>query len=482
MLHLKNIIRQLSKEDFQVIANKLISGKAEKSLSLLNFYKAGILTEDEIIKNLEVNSNGFYVLKHRLFEKIQEFLQVASAGSLTAILQQVVTIPNLVFSTDRKIATAILKKLEKELIENDMPHELTSVYGALKKIHSHSDKYFEYSQCYNKHIAYTFALEKAEDLLYEFVKKFAEYYSSRDHSVLSVLPLLKKEMFNTCALYKSHRLTVYQNLMNISMAIFLPVSDITSDDKPIEDLLDETESILLSHSKDPVYHYLNIVLNFLAYEYYHKHKLHKKEMQYFELMNSRLPSFLYFNHTCFCSKFLITKMETYLFLNKESSLKEENVLWLDKYQPEPSDAPNYINYVKYLAASAYYSGKYIEASKYLSDLLNDVSFKHYPHSEIEIKLFLTLTYSLNNKYDLAWNLLRSAIRKIDEYNGDGSYENAGIFAKMLKLQMSSNKGDLSVKLRPLKNQFELLNQGNKRLLEYIRLDEKLMQVLSKPVK
>ncbi len=205
-------------------------------------------------------------------------------------------------------------------------------------------------------------------------------------------------------------------------------------------------------------------------------------MQYFELLNNQFPSFFYHNHTCFCSKFLISKLETYIFQNKEETLYEENKKIFEMYRPEKSDIPNYVNYMKYCAASSFYSQKYSEAAKTLSELINEVGFLHYPHSEIEVKLFLVLAYSMCNKYEVAWNILRSATRKISELNDDLSYENAKIFAKILAVQLGSNKGDLTKKLIPLRNQFELLNQGNKRMLEFLKLDDKLISTLAKAVK
>lgn len=482
MLYLKNILQQLDKDDFEKISDKLKKYKAEKYLSLLNFYREDGISDEDIQKKLEINSNAFYVLKSRLFEKVQEHLRESSQAELSRSLKKLVAIPNLIFNTERNTAAAILTKLEKDLIENDMPNELTNVYAALKKIHIHSDKYYEYSQLYNRHIAYTLALNKAEDLLSDFTKKLGEYFVSRNESLLAVFPLLKKEIANINALYQSHHLKVYQNIIDISIALFLPIPEVVKDDKPVEDILDETETILSAYPNDYNYRFLRITLNFLSYEYYHKHKLNKKEMQYFELLNNQFPSFFYHNHTCFCSKFLISKLETYIFQNKEETLYEENKKIFEMYRPEKSDIPNYVNYMKYCAASSFYSQKYSEAAKTLSELINEVGFLHYPHSEIEVKLFLVLAYSMCNKYEVAWNILRSATRKISELNDDLSYENAKIFAKILAVQLGSNKGDLTKKLIPLRNQFELLNQGNKRMLEFLKLDDKLISTLAKAVK
>lgn len=484
MLQLKNILRQLNGSDFKQISDNLKKSKADKFLALLTYYKDDSLPDEEIQKKLDLNPNAFYVLKSRLFDKVQHYLRESSQGALTDTFKKLVTIPNLVFNTEKSIAAAILTRLEEDLIENDMPNELTSVYSALKKIHLHSDKYYEYTQRYNKHVAYTLALNKAEDLLCDFTRRLGEYYASRNEQMLPIFSVLKKEMGNLNNLYKSHHLRVYQNILDVSCSLFFPETEITTEDRPAEDLLNETENILSQYPKDSGYQYLRFTLNFLFYEYYHKYKLLKKELQYFELINSQLPVFFYHNHTCFSSKFLVSKIQTSLDLRTQSELYDECTRLTKSYSPDKNDIPGYINHSKYAAASAFYAKKYAEAAKTLTSLINEIGFKHYPHAEIEIKLFLTLCYSMHNKYEVAWNIFRSVSRKITELNADGSYENAKTFAKLLNLQLGSNSGkeNTSAKIHALWKQFTLLNQGDKQMLDFLRLDEKLTEQLAKPLK
>ncbi|MBN4062193.1 MAG: hypothetical protein COA57_06600 [Flavobacteriales bacterium] len=482
MLQIKEIIQRLNEDDYSSIAENLEKNKAEKYHSLLSLYRENNHTDGEIINRLGVTSNAFYVLKSRLHEKIQQHLLDNMDAPRTEIIRKIVSIPNLIYENDRNFALAILYKLEKDLIDYDMPGELTAVYRALKKLHLHSDKYYHYSQLYNKHVAYTLAIDKAEDLLAEFNKKIGEYYVTRNEELLEIFPLIKKEMENICRLNQSHHLEVYLNLVNASIAIILDLPEAVKDDPPVEDLLDKTEEIISKYPKDINYTHLNKVNHFLAFEYYHKLKLDKKASQYFELINGEIPNFLHCNHLCFSSKLLISKLEHYIRFEKEKELCAQNEVLFEKHEPEKSDVPNYINWVKYVAASAYYADDYKKCTNLLSDLLNEIGFKHYAHSEIEIKLFLALTYSLCNKYDLAWRTLTSCSRKIREMNKNMSYENAVFFAKMLRLQTSTHPKNIEEKLIGLKNNFELINQGNKRMLEFIKMDDSFIKKLAKSVK
>ena len=68
-----------------------------------------------------------------------------------------------------------------------------------------------------------------------------------------------------------------------------------------------------------------------------------------------------------------------------------------------------------------------------------------------------------------------------ELNKDMSYENALVFGNILKLSTSS-KSDTVQKISQQGKKFELLNQGPKRMLEFLKLDEAFYATLAKPIK
>jgi tetratricopeptide (TPR) repeat protein len=289
-------------------------------------------------------------------------------------------------------------------------------------------------------------------------------------------------MAHICNLYESHHLQVYKAIVDVTFALYIPNSDALKDDEPVEDVLAKMEKIFTTYSKDTNYQHLQLVFNNLAFEYYHKLNLPKKEARYFDEVDKKLTSFLLFNHCCFTTKFLISKIERYVELGIEGELYEQNQKLLPNYEPDKNDIPNYINFSKYMATSAFYAKKYQEAVQILNNLINDISFKNYPHSEIEVKLLLALNYSMINKYDPATSLLRSVTRKIREIDDEMGYENALIFYKILSLQMSSSARQVDQKIGQLFSKFELLNQKSNRMLEYIKVDEAFIKALSQVVK
>jgi tetratricopeptide (TPR) repeat protein len=264
--------------------------------------------------------------------------------------------------------------------------------------------------------------------------------------------------------------------------LFVPNTEAIKDDEPIEDMLASFEKIITTYSKDTNYQHLQLVYNFLAFEYYHKLNLPKKEARFFDVIDKKLQSFLLFNHCCFTTKFLISKLERSIEIGTEAELYDLNKQALANYEPDKNDIPNYINYSKYIATCAFYAKRYPEAVQILNTLVNDISFKNYPHSEIEVKLLLALCYSMINKYDPATSLLRSVTRKIRELDDEMGYENALLFYKILSLQMSSSARQVDQKISQLFSKFELINQKENRMLEYIKIDEHFIKALSQVVK
>lgn len=481
MLNIKNIVAQLKEEDYKDFAQTLIKSKAEKLHTLLQLLRDNSKTEEKIMEELKVNASAFYTLKSRLNDKLQEFMMERMEGPKLELLRKVAHIPTLIFSTDKDVAISVLTKLEEGLIKNDMPNELILVYNALKKLHLHSGKYYEYTQSYNRHIAYMLAINKVEDLLIDFNKKLSDYLLSRDKSLIEILSLIKQQVANTCELYESHHLYVYRSIVDISLALFLPHHNLSEKDEPVEDVLAKVNEIMKDNPTDQNYRYLNLVFRFLSFEYYHQHKIPKKEKEHFDIVNENLFSFLLYNFTTFPACFLISKIQRYAALNKLNDLYEENKSLNEKLKPDKNDLPNYIFISKYLSLSAFYASKYEEAIDKLNDLKNSASFINYPHEDFEIKLLLALFYSFVNEYDLAENNLRSVERKARELT-DRNYENIFTFIKLLRLPMKSKTKDIEEKMREQLKLFEFQNQGEYKILECLKWNDKMIARLSTLIK
>ncbi|MBS1542008.1 MAG: hypothetical protein JST14_00100, partial [Bacteroidetes bacterium] len=180
MAKLKNIIKQLSEKDYNAIYDSLVNGNAEKSAYLLKAMRERQLSEAKVMVELEINANAYYTMRSRLSQKIEEYLVQQMESPRTDLLRKVANINEVFFTKKKTIAIAMLRKLEKELIEADLVGELPTIYKLLKKLHIHSPDYFTFSQLYNRHVAYMLAVDKAEDVLADYFKKYGNYFLSGD--------------------------------------------------------------------------------------------------------------------------------------------------------------------------------------------------------------------------------------------------------------------------------------------------------------
>jgi len=478
MAKLKNIIKQLSEEDFQSIQDSLMASNAEKSAYLLKSMREKHLSDNKIMMELEVNTNAYYTLRSRLNQKIEEYLLQQMESPRADILKKVATITEIIFTKKSAIAIATLKKLEKELLNYDLSNELTVVYKWLKKLHINSPDYFNYSQLYNKHVAYMLAVDKAEDLLSKYFTKYGTYGLSGDETDKLELTLLSKEMNNVCALYKSHRLYVYQCCLSIFHRLFVEKGESMDDSEPIEDLLDNVENIFDTYHLDSIYYHLNLVFEFLKLEYYNHYKVYRKAENYFEEINDAASNLLsnYSLYT-FPAQFLITKLKRHLRIGDEMTLYEENEGLFHDFEFNKNDVPKYIVYVTYRALGCYYAGKYDEAARWINNMLNEVSLKKYPYYQLEIKTVLALQYCLLDDYDLFTQLINSIHRQI-RLLGKGNCDHIHILSKILKISISENKKNKAFKISNLVKNFEPKEKDYFAPTFLIRMDEKFVENLS----
>lgn len=439
MSKLKNIILQLSDEDCDTIYNALMDSGADKSAYLLKFLKDKKFSDNQIMKELDVNPNAYYTLRSRLNEKIEEYLVEQMESPRTDLLKKIASIHEIIFTKKRPIAIATLKKLEKDLIEYDLSNELIFVYKTLKKLHINSEEHYHYSKLYNTHVAYTLAVDKAENILAEYFQKFGVYFISGDEMVKMQINYLKNEMGNVCKLYESHRLFIYQSCMLIFHRLFMESEEeMDYDAEPLEDIIAEAENIFDTYAKDPTYYHLRLVFEFLKLEYYTVHKVYRKAEKFYESVNDQVGLFLAnYNLYTFPALFLLTKLDRQIRMDKTEELYETNNFLFQDFEADKNDVPNYIIYWIYRTIACFYNRKYDEASKNLNNLLNELSLKKYPRIQLEIKTLLVMQYCFMGDEDL-FNQLMNSIQRQIRILGREECDHIINITKMLKVAMSDS--------------------------------------------
>ncbi|HNP94312.1 MAG TPA: hypothetical protein PKJ63_01740, partial [Cyclobacteriaceae bacterium] len=323
---------------------------------------------------------------------------------------------------------------------------------------------------------YMLAVDKAEDLLAEYFKKYGSYLLSGDETEKMGLVLLMKEMQNVAHLYESHRLYVYQSCMLIHHRLFVETED-SLEGESIEDIFDHVQKIFDNYNLDPLYYHLNLVFEFLKLEYYNHYKVYRQAEKYFEEVNDAIANLLVnYPHYTFPAQVLVSKIERSLRLGTENELYAENESLFIDFEPDTLDVPRHTVFTMYRALSSYYVGKYEESAKIINTLLNEVSLKKYPFAQMEVKTLLALQYCMLNDFEL-FNQLANSIQRQIRLFGKHACENILYFIKILKIAVSESKKDKRKKISQLvpKLQGVKVNYFAPTLL--IRMDDKFVDRL-----
>ncbi|HWY11443.1 MAG TPA: hypothetical protein VN026_08965, partial [Bacteroidia bacterium] len=451
---------QLEGDVFAGFEKQLVKNKADNFLYLAQSYRKGNIDDDQIIKHLNLSSNSFYVLKSRLYDKVKDHIS-EDMDVKKDILNNLQQIHDVCYHQPREIAVAFLEKLEDELLKFDMHSELLVVYSALKKIHLKSERYFHYSQLFNKHIAFWLSLEKSEDVLGNFNQILAQYDFSKSTQFLDKLQFLRLEILNHLALNPSRQIELIKNIIEIELYIFCGDNVIKNFD--IEKSLNDTNKKISELPDSSGQKQWEIALDYLFFEYYRK-KNPAKALPYYQKVNSQLGNLLLYSNICLSPDFLISKMQFLLEGNElEELLKDPEMAILI----DPDDTHSKVVLGIYKSVICYYTGKTKEAITLLNELVNLYSFKDFFHINIEIKLTLSFYYIRLKDFDVAENLLKSLYRKIKSEELS-EYENVLDLIKLFTLEISSDSKDKNKsKTKDAFTLFMARNTGPRAVIQYL---------------
>ena len=461
MEKLKKIITQLSDENFAEIELELVNNKSENFLLLFRSYRHTKIKDDKLLIELDCKENAFYVLKSRLYDKIQNNLMIKDKNKFADYpVNQQIPLMQYLYEYPRETALAILHKMEKQYEDDDIPGDLIQLYSVLKKAYYHSDKYYTYSQLYNKQVAYKISLEKAEDTLFNFSKALANYYFSRSENDKSLMLVLLQEIENIYSLNQSHRVELIKHFIVIQVLLFTDIQ--LNNEEPIEDLLEKCQKIIDLYSNDKQITYFKQVFNYFQFEYCSKINQAKKTMNYFSLVNEHNRTWLLQNNTCLAFKFLLSRINIFIKLNKKSDLED----FIDGVLLDNNDFYTVVGFTLYRSLAKFYNEKLAEATIILAKLVNDSTLKDFLYLEIELKLTLAFLYFKQSEFQLADELIKSVYRKVNKTE----YQNAKVFIQLLDLIMNSKTKikNKEYRVNKLKEQFNLCNSGYNRILDFLQ--------------
>ena len=212
---LNKTIKKLSEGEYQELLSAVAGRKNNKPYVVLEAARKHNYSESQMMDMLSVTPSTYYTLKSRLNERIAEYLSRNVNNPISVLKEKVATVPAMIFSNDRNVAIRSLKNLEKQLIEYDLSNELIVVYKALSRLSLYNGDFDYYEKEYNRHVAYSLAVVKAEDLFYEFLKRAGSYRLTRDERDFEAVQSILRELTNIAELYHGHRLFVLHHVVRL---------------------------------------------------------------------------------------------------------------------------------------------------------------------------------------------------------------------------------------------------------------------------
>ena len=439
--------------------------------------------DNQMMEKLSVNSSTYYTLKSRLKTKVAAVLSKKVDNPISELMEEVARVPANLYGTSREVSIRALKDLEKQLLEYDLSNELIVVYKTLARLNLYNYDYEYYNKLYNKYVAYSLAVAKAENLFYEFITRMGQYQLTRSEMDLEAIQALRRELSNIRDLYDSHRLFVLYNIVSIYYQCLLTndANSLRMKEIEIDNTLKEIEDTFNKYELDTFYQNNKFVVDMLYFEYYQKTHNVVRADHYFKKSAPGVPELakkhiLNFNVV----QFLYSAIDIYMasgdmqYLNANADI--ESMFEIDK------DEVYHFVYIKqYFAICKFYEGDYSKTAKLLNDLRNSISLRNYFFADVQLKMFQALQYALMGDEELATQLINSVKRQISDEEGE--WRNIRSFLKMLGVAIKP--GDFKkkyAKMTQLWKRFQEENQGHEKLLSFLNLDDKLLKRMSEPYK
>jgi len=481
---LNKTIKKLNDAEYQELLSAVAGRKNNKPYLVLEAARKSNFDENQMMEMLGVNPSTYYTLKSRLNERIAQYLSQNVKNPIGVLKDKVAMVPAMVFGNNREVSIRALKNLEKQLIEYDLSNELIVVYKALARLSMYNGDYNYYEKEYNRHVAYSLAVVKAEDLFYDFVKRAGQYMLTRDERDLEHVQANLRELTNISELYHGHRLFVMYNIVRIYyLCLFTSRSEnLKSLEIEIDNVLQQIKKHFEKYELDTFYQSIRFMVDYLYFEYYQKTGNAVRADHYYKMINKDVPEIAFKPvFSFYVTQFLESKLERFLSTNNIDDLTDLNGDLDSNFDVDVNEPYPCLSFRRFQAVSKFYAGDYSGAARVINSLRNDLSMKKYLFTDVEYKLFQALQYCMQGEDGLCSQLLQSVKRQISE--DEELFSAASLFIKMLKAAIKPEEFRKKVKrLTEIYNAFLEANTGRKRILWYVKLDENMIRRLANPIK
>ncbi len=480
---LNKTIKKLNDAEYLELLSAVAGRKNNKPYLVLEAARKENFDESQMMDMLGVNPSTYYTLKSRLNERIAQYLSSTVKNPISALKDKVAMVPAMVFGNDREVGIRALKNLEKQLIEYDLSNELIVVYKALARLSMFNGDFDYYEKEYNRHVAYSLAVVKAEDLFYDFVKKAGNYLLTRDERDKESVQATLRELTNISELYQGHRLMVMYNIVRIYyLTIFTKAESLRSLEMEVDSILQLIKKNFDKYEMDTFYQSIKFLVDYLYFEYYQKTGNAVRADHYYKQINKDVPEVAFKPvFSFYIAQFLQSKVERFLQNGNNAELTDLNSELESNFEVNVNEPYPYLAFRRFTAITKFYDGDFSAAARVLNNLRNEMSMKKYVYTDVEYKLFQAMQYCFLGEDGLCSQLLQSVKRQINE--DDANYETAVIFIKMLKTAIKPEEFRKKVKkLTEIYNNFAAMNTGTYKMLWYVKMDEPMIRKMANPIK
>ncbi len=480
---LNKTIKKLNDSEYQDLLSAVAGRKNNKPYVVLEAARNSNCDENQMMELLQVNPSTYYTLKSRLNERIAQYLAQNVKNPISALKDKVSMVPAMVFGNDREVAIRALKNLEKQLVEYDLSNELIVVYKALARLSMFNGDFDYYEKEYNRHVAYSLAVVKAEDLFYDFVKRTGNYLLTREEIDRESVQATLRELTNISELYQGHRLSVMYNLVRIYyMCVFTRAESLRSLEIEVDTILQQIKKNFDKYEMDTFYQSIKFLVDFLYFEYYQKTGNTARADHYYRIVNASVPDIAFKPvFSFYVTQYLHSKVERFLVNGNVQELNDLNTDLESNFDTNINEPYPHLSFRRFVAISKFYEGDFSGAARTMNNLRNELSMKRFTFTDVEYKLFQAMQYCFMGEDGLCAQLLQSVKRQIND--DETMYEPALIFIKMLKAAIKPEEFRKKVKkLNEIYTAFTNANQGSNRMLWYIKLDDAMIRKMANPIK
>ena len=280
----------------------------------------------------------------------------------------------------------------------DLNNELIQVYRALKKLTTEDSRHFEYNKLYNQQVTIMITMDKVEDNVADYFKRFAHNISNYHQEEDFSFEIIKEELANNYNIYGSHRMYVYYMLVNT----FHNIHNQEISQSDIEKNLSDIDKLFNNYQLDISYQHLKWIFKYLRLLYYfsidHNHRGIVPMLQKLEQFEHKLTSSSYlFTYIGFYFNIKLNKL-----LSDQITYTDESISVLEQIEPNQVNISVFVLIRTQLVLYYYHNSNHKKATNIIEHTCRLPKLKKHPILYIETRLLdLTVSYWIKDLVKVA---------------------------------------------------------------------------------